>query len=158
MLNELLITVLEKNEIVFWIFAIAGVVSFIGYTSRGIKKGSNTCWMLIPVMIWLVIEKCTELAGITIAKPWAGIGMSICVIIIVIMAVCSFMRDFGPFAFLNIIGNLFIMYTIPHIIYLFMSCIVIVTGGMVMLIGAILLMAGISFSRITYIIVRESRY
>ena len=50
------------------------------------------------------------------------------------------------------------MYTILHIIYLFMSFIVIVTEGMVMLIGAILLMVGISFSKITYIIVRESRY
>lgn len=158
MLNELLITVFEKNEIVFWIFAIAGVVSFIGYSSRGRNKGSNTCWMLIPVMIWLVVEKCTELAGITIAKPWDRIGISICIIIIVMMTVCSFMKDPSLFAFFNIIGNLFIMYIIPHIIYLFMSCIVIVTGGAAMLAGALLLMAGVSFGRITYIIVRETSY
>lgn len=152
-MNDILFQLLEGNRTVFAVFAIVGGLSFLFYTFRGDDRESNTFRYVIPVVLWMIAENVIKALGYTIPQKWNRLACGVCFLMIGIMIVVSLKKDLSIWAVFNIIGNLFVMYAVPSVIYLIITTAVIVGGGAIALIVGIpmmAIMAALAPDRYTY--------
>lgn len=56
-MNEILNIVLASNKFFSIFFSLGGIISFFLYTKRGEKKNSNTFGYVLPVSLWMLVER-----------------------------------------------------------------------------------------------------
>lgn len=140
-MNAILNMILERNKMVMIFFAVGGVVSFFLYTGRGKKLESNTFWCVIPVSLWLFVERLLSELDIQLPLIWKNISVVICLLLILLMVVFSFVKDFSIYAIFNILGNVFVMYALPSIIFTVIVSVLIIGGGAALVLLSIPLLA-----------------
>ena len=146
-MNEILNIVLASNKFFSIFFALGGIISFFIYTKRGEKKNSNTFGYVLPVSLWMFVERMLAVLEIHIPRIWKNISISICLLLIIWMIILSIKKDFSVFVFFNIWGNLFVMYALPVVISTVLISVVMVGGGAaIVLIGIPLLAFGFALS------------
>lgn len=142
MVNQFLYNILEKNSIIFWLFAIIGLICFILYSPRSVQRHSKSLLVLLPAILWLLVERCAEAMQASIPSPWRWIGVGICFVSVVAMIVEALKNDPGSYGIINIVGNLFMLYIIPGLLYMALGFLLLLCGGAIVLAGAVLLLAG----------------
>lgn len=136
-MNYVLEQIFEFNPVVFYAFALVGVVSFFLYTFRGEEHHSNTFACVLPVTLWILVEYIVQTMGYAMPIQVSVIAGIVSLACIALMVFESVRHDRTPFAILNILGNLFVMYAAPTVLYGVLAVGVITIGGAAILIVGI---------------------
>lgn len=140
-MNELLFNIFEKNKVVFFLFAIVGTISFFAYSFRGDDLESNTFRYVAPVSLWLLAENMAKTAGYIFPEKWNRIAVIVSCLLIVVMVLVSLKKDFTLNAVFNIVGNLFVMYAAPMVLYIALCSVVVFGGGAALILVGVLALA-----------------
>ena len=129
---------------------------FFFYTKRGARLHSNSFGCVLPVSLWMLVERVLLVLDVSIPSVWETVSIVLCFALILLMIVVSLKQDFSLYAVFNILGNLFVMYALPSVIYIVLVSVLIFGGGSALiLLGIPLLAFGFALSehRISFTII-----